>query len=301
MSEPLRVALADQLALSRAREAARNGDLAEAARLLDELDPTAPALDLRARVHAQLGELVKADACWARVQLLQPGHEGARAGRAAIARIRSGGRARPLFTPGRTAAATALIAVAAVAGGILWAASGGGPASAASGGRGTAALAAAVQRADTLQQRLDALDAGQRTAADQRSRQLDLIAARVTLPGVRVERRADEVRVVFDDGLFSSGTELTRRAPRLLTDLGGRLTDLAASATVVGHAVAVPGGPSSGGSPVALARAEVAAEYLARGSGLPLTAFHLATADQADSPHPDPARNRTVTLILTPA
>ncbi|TVT61219.1 hypothetical protein FNH05_03420, partial [Amycolatopsis rhizosphaerae] len=298
MSEPLRVALADQLILSRAQDAARDGDLAEAARLLDELEPAVPVLDLRARVHAQAGELVKADACWARVQLLEPGHEGAEAGRAAVARIRSGGRARPLVTPGRTATAAALIAVAAVTGGILWAsAAGGGPAGASSGasngaageasGGGDAALAAAVQRADTLQQRLAALDAGQRAAADERSRRLDRIAAQVALPGVRVERRADEVRVVFDEGLFSSGTEPARQAPGLLAELGRRLTGLPVSVTVVGHAVAVPGGPSSGGSPVALARAEVAAEHLARGSGLPLTAFRLATADQSDAPHPD--------------
>jgi hypothetical protein len=65
------------------------------------------------------------------------------------------------------------------------------------------------------------------------------------------------------------------------------------------RAVAVPSGPATGGSVIALERAEVAAQHLAGAAGLPLTAFLLATADQARQPFPDDARNRTVTLVIT--
>ena len=65
--------------------------------------------------------------------------------------------------------------------------------------------------------------------------------------------------------------------------------------------VAVPGGRTSGGSSVAHGRALRAAQQLADGSGLPLTAFTLVSADQADGPFPDAARNRTVSLLVTPA
>jgi molecular chaperone DnaK len=40
--------------------------------------------------------------------------------------------------------------------------------------------------------------------------------------------------------------------------------------------------------------------YLARGGDGSLTAFTLATADQAQGPFPDAARNRTVTLLVVP-
>ncbi|GAB3894639.1 hypothetical protein GCM10029964_073400 [Kibdelosporangium lantanae] len=70
---------------------------------------------------------------------------------------------------------------------------------------------------------------------------------------------------------------------------------------VIGHGVAVNGGPQSGGSSVALARASVAAQALAQASDLPMTAFTVASADQSAVPHPgDEARNRTVSLLVTP-
>ncbi|MFB7701694.1 hypothetical protein ACFC0H_07320, partial [Streptomyces niveus] len=102
-----------QLAVSRAHSAARAGDLDLAARLLDELgeldgpgEPGEPggvgratvvaALNLRAKVHAQRGELPEADACWSRVEALAPDDPDAAAGRRRLAEIGAGRRhARP--------------------------------------------------------------------------------------------------------------------------------------------------------------------------------------------------------------
>ncbi|MFD9870352.1 hypothetical protein ACFWWX_24440, partial [Streptomyces niveus] len=123
-TDPARArALSLQLALSRAHSAARAGDLDLAARLLDELDgldgPDAfsdratvlAALNLRAKVHAQRGELTEADACWSRVEAIAPGDPDAAAGRRTLAKIAAGRRhARPVVHTGRVAVVAAALA-----------------------------------------------------------------------------------------------------------------------------------------------------------------------------------------------
>ncbi|HEY6424867.1 MAG TPA: hypothetical protein VIY28_16830 [Pseudonocardiaceae bacterium] len=107
--------------------------------------------------------------------------------------------------------------------------------------------------------------------------------------------------MVFDQGLFLPDSDrLTPAGAAKLAELGVRLAGREVSITLVGHAVAVPGGPATGGSVVGQWRAAAAAQALADGSGLPLTAFTLVAADQAQGPFPDPARNRTVTLHIAP-
>lgn len=278
-----------ELALYRARTAAREGNLDEAVRLLAALDSSSPAvLDLRARVHAQRGELDEADRCWARVSTPE-----AAAGRAQLDRIRSGRRrARPVVTTGRVAAAAVLVCTLAV-GGVVWSL---GDTSSPPPGTPSA------DRAQALEQRLAVMERERAAAVAGRSEALDAIAASFTMPGVVVHRRDDDVQVVFDEGMFGGDSAVVALASvPLLQELGRRLATTPATMTVVGHSVTVPGGRTSGGAPIALDRAMAAAEQLAAGGGLPLTAFTLTTADQQAGPHPDPSRNRTVTLLLTPA
>lgn len=282
-----------ELAVYRARTAARAGNLAEAARLLADLDEPA-ALDLRARVHAQRGELAEADRCWARVQELTPADEVAAHGRRLIEKIQSGHRRpRPLVTTGR---ATAVVLVGAVLAGTWLTSNQDVPPPAAN------EQPRLHQEIEDLRDRLAALDEERATAATRRTRTLDAIAAALTMPGLRAERRADDVRLVFDAALFGpNGVTVNRPGAALLTELGRKLAGIDIRTTVVGHAVAVPGSTPSGGAPIALDRAQAAAEHLARGGNLPLTAFTLVSADQAEGPHPDVARNRTVTLLITPS
>jgi hypothetical protein len=289
VSTPLREAVSDQLALSRAQAVARAGDMDEALRLLESVSTaTVPVLDLRARVQAQRGELAGADESWAAVLRLDPDDRAARAGRAAIARIRSGGASRPLLRPVRVSG-LALVLVAGAIVGLVAIPRGSGPAPT------PAPPDPAVAR---LQGQLASLRASSAASSSAAARRLDALAARFVLPGVRVERRSSEVQLVFETGIFRSGTSLAPGSAELLASVGKRLKGV--STTVVGHAVAVPGGVTSGGSLVAYERAEVAARLLSRASGLPLTAFALATADQSDSPFPDARRTRTVTLLLRP-
>jgi hypothetical protein len=289
--------LHDRITLGQAHTAAWAGDLDRAARLLDDLDAamaSSPAsLDLRARIHAQRGDLDDADVCWARVLLLHPENPEAAAGRATIARIRAGRPARPLLTAGRVAVLAAVL-VTVVAADLVRIHYG-------DGDPPPATAAAPPDPAPAEIQRLERQIAAAQDQTRVRSRELDRIAATFTIPGVRAQRRATDVRLVFTDGLFRSGTDLARGSRPLLARVGRRLTGLRVSTTVVGHTVAFPGGRTSGGSPTAYARAQVAAQELATAAGLPLTAFTLATADQSAGPHPEAPRNRTVTLVLRPS
>ncbi len=293
-----------ELALYQAQAAAWAGDLAEAGRLLDELDTprSVGVLDLRARVHAQLGELDEADRCWSQVQELAPDDPGAVEGRRTIERIRAGrSRVRPVVTTGRVSVAAAALACVVLAGGATWLASGAPQGD-------DARLRQEAERAQDLEERLAASDSARAAADDERSaaetrhkQALDDIAGLLSMPGVVVERRDGDVRVSFEAGLFgANGVTVSRDGSALLTELGRSLATMPVDTTIVGHAVAVAGGPATGGAGIALDRAQAAAERLAEGGGLPLTAFTLVSGDQADGPFPDAARNRTVTLLIAP-
>ncbi|HEY0472691.1 MAG TPA: hypothetical protein VGD34_13525 [Kribbella sp.] len=308
----LPLALAEEVVVSRAASAARRGDLDQAAALLTELGAETPAvLNLLARVRAQQGQWEEADRCWARVQELHPADAEAAAGRKSVAKIVARKRpGRPIIQPLRVAVVAGTAAVAVIAGAVVWLDDGGPRAPAAEPSPSTAVsspvggadprLQEQTRRADELQRQLAQLDAQRKAAAAQLAARLEAISRQVALPGVIVQRRPDSVRVLFRDGAFARDAELTAASDELLTRLGARLANLDATITVVGHSVAVPGGPASGGSRMALARARVGAQRLADGGKLPLTTFALESADQRQGPFREAARNRTVSLLITP-
>ncbi|MEU0524662.1 hypothetical protein [Streptomyces niveus] len=340
-TDPARArALSLQLALSRAHSAARAGDLDLAARLLDGLDgldgPDGPdafsdratvlaALNLRAKVHAQRGELTEADACWSRVEAIAPGDPDAAAGRRTLAKIAAGRRhARPVVHTGRVAVVAAALAGAVLIGGGGWLLANGDDGDAdrqssdsvAEADTGSERLREESRRADALRERLEALEAGDTAAAARRDSTLDAVEKRLAMPGVEIRRHADDVQLVFSTGVFPYDSVIGPQGASALTEIGRRLAGLESGpgagagggtgvqTTVVGHSVAVPGGAPSGGSVVALNRARVAAQYLAQDSDLRLTDFRLVSADQRRGPFPateaNAPRNRTVTLLITP-
>ncbi|MGK5740042.1 hypothetical protein [Micromonospora sp. URMC 103] len=297
------------LAVSRAAAAARRGELEAAANVLTGLaaqeDPA--ALDLLARVRAQQGRWHDADECWARVQAVDPEHAGAAEGRRAVAGILAGKRRpRPVAQPARVAVLGGVLAAAALAGGAV-AVDGGDPVRPGSTAPAAAAPSPAGiddaerRRAEELARQVAQAEAERAAAAQRLTARLDGIAARLTMPGVVVKRRAGTVEVYFREGLFSRDARLTDDGAVLLADVGrrlGRLDDV--SITVVGHSVPVPGGRTSGGTGTALSRAQVAARELAEASDLPLTAFTLRSADQSQRPFAQETRNRTASLVLAP-
>ncbi|WDV55128.1 tetratricopeptide repeat protein [Streptomyces coeruleorubidus] len=297
------------LLVSRARGLARAGELGGALRLLREAETTElgahrDVLDLRARVHAQRGETAEAAQCWQRVLARHPEDPAARAG---LARL---GRTGPLAALGRHRTRTALVAAAcvvtAVVAGVVTTpdgprtaradtdrAAGQSPGASATAGSGRPNPGDGATGASGTE------GAGQQEdpAAARRAAAL---AHDLRAPGLRVTVHGDTVEVAFAEGLFSEGAQLTPAGARQLALLGERLGGRHLAVTVHGHAATVPGAPHSGGSVVALWRALVAARELSAASGEPLTAYTTDSADQRDAPYPDPARNRTVTLVISP-
>ncbi|MFJ4978529.1 tetratricopeptide repeat protein [Streptomyces coeruleorubidus] len=282
------------LLVSRARVLARAGELEGALRLLREAEATETGghrdvLDLRARVHAQRGETAEAAECWQRILTRHPQDPSAKAG---LARL---GRTGPVAALGRHRARTALVAAAcavtAVVAGVVTTLDGPGTA------RADTDRAAGGHRSP----RVSATAEGGQEEDQAEARRAAALADDLRAPGRRVTVHGGNVEVDFTQGLFSEGARLTPAGARQLALLGDRLGGRHLSVTVHGHAATVPGAPRSGGSVVALWRALVAARELSAASGEPLTAFTMDSADQRDAPYPDPARNRTVTLVISPA
>ncbi|MFW6691585.1 tetratricopeptide repeat protein [Streptomyces sp. MAR4 CNX-425] len=294
------------LLVARVRTAVRAGELDEALRLLRAADARDVAerrdlLDLFARVHAQRGELDAAASYWRRVRTRHPDDPAAAAGLARLDRLnRRGPRASLARHRTRTAAVAAVCAAAALATGAVGAVAlvdDGDPAA----GPAAAAAPAAGQIEERVRKELaDAAESARTREAARRAEAARDLARTLRSPGVRARARDAAVEVAFTDGVFSTGAELTPAGTARLAALGADLTALDAGIAVHGHAATVPGAPRRGGSVVALWRALVAARELSAASGKPLTAFTTASADQREAPYAEDAKNRTVTVVITP-
>ncbi|MCK2242969.1 MULTISPECIES: lipopolysaccharide assembly protein LapB [unclassified Crossiella] len=275
------------LAAAEAAALARAGKPAEALTVLAaQADDQPVVLDLQARVHAQLGDLAAADRAWKRVLELRPEDPAALAGCALIAEISEGRRRRkpvPVLALGGAAAAVLVVAAAVVLPIGL------------SGQAEVTPMATA-----TSSPPVSSTPAPPTAATDPR---LAGLAETLAAPGTQVHRAGRELRIVFADGLFQpGGNRFTAAGRRALAEWAQRLRGTAVRVTVLGHGVALPGGPASGGSTVALGRASAAAAVLA-GPGLPLSAITVATAEQTEAPFHGPeaaARNRTVVVVVAP-
>ncbi|MFB9929680.1 hypothetical protein ACFORO_37840 [Amycolatopsis halotolerans] len=282
-------ALERELVLAEGADLARRGDYEAAVALLEPDSAGDPArLDLLARVHAQSGDLVAADAAWAAVLALQPDNSAAEAGRRVIAKVHSGRLPRrPVRRYLLTAGAVVLVG-GAIAGGVVLTTR----------QPPAAPVVMAAKPEDGLRAELDRLhsvESRDAAAAEERQERLNQLAKSLAAPGATTKAGTDAVTVNFDRSLFSPNATTPNVAGQTaLTNWADVLKGHSVRVTVIGHGVAVPGGPSSGGSTVSLARASAAARVLAGASGLPLTAFAVSSADQGATPA------RTVTLEVRP-
>ncbi|WP_407560309.1 tetratricopeptide repeat protein [Streptomyces sp. 184] len=294
------------LLVARVRTAARAGDLDDALRLLraaETRDARSVAerpdvLDLFARVHAQRGELDAAATYWRRVRTRHPDDPSAAAGLARIARLDgTGPRASLARHRTRTAVVAAVCAVAVVATGAVALVD-----DEPSGPSRTQPVAASEQQIEQrVREELAAAEQSARAREDSRREAAARDLARTLgSPGLRPQVRGGSVEVAFTEGVFSEGAELTPEGAASLTALGERLTALDARVAIHGHAATVPDAPRSGGSVLALWRALIAARELSASSGRPLTDFTTSSADQREAPYAQDAKNRTVTVVVTP-
>ncbi|WP_037367756.1 hypothetical protein [Amycolatopsis orientalis] len=282
-------ALERELVLAEGADLARRGDYEAAVALLEPDSAGDPArLDLLARVHAQAGDLAAADAAWAAVLALRPGDPAAEAGRRVIAKVHSGRlRRRPIRRYLLTAGAV-LVVGGAITGGVVLTSRHSSP-----------PVVSAAKSDDGHRAELDRLRSAQSrdaTVAKERQERLTDLAKALAAPGVTTKAGTDAVTVSFDRRLFGPNATSPNESGRTaLTEWARVLKGQSIRVTVIGHGVAVPGGPASGGSTVSLARAASAARMLAGASGLPLTAFAVASADQGAN------SARTVTLEVRPS
>ncbi|MER7375603.1 tetratricopeptide repeat protein [Streptomyces lanatus] len=294
---PAADSLRTALLVSRARTAARSGDLDGAVRLLHDADDAhRDVLDLLARLHAQRGELARAAEYWRRVQEQHPRDPAAAAGLARIDRLgRRGPRSALARHRAGTALAAAVCAVAAITAGTV----------ALTDARGDRPAPSQTDRAERLAERLDAERRAQQAQdrareAERRAEAARALADALRAPGIAPVAQDGSVEVAFADGLFSEGAELTPVGAERLAVLGERLAGRTVRVEIYGQTATVPGAPTSGGSVLSLWRALIAARELSTAADKPLTAFTTASADQRDAPFAGVARNRTVTVVITP-
>jgi len=250
-----------EVALAGARALARRGRFAEAEGLLDDAwrdaEPSAACLDLRARIHAQQGQLESADACWERAQRLAPGEPAYAAGRRRIARLRSGSR-----RPGRVTGAVVCVVVLLAGGAVAV--------------RATTAHDAAPRAVVTR-------PAPSATPPDV------LATLDPHVPGTHVRRTHDELAVTFTHGLFGKDAVFARGARPVLGRLGARLRPYADRIviTVIGYTDDRPmtdGGPYASNLELGAARAGAVREVLRRAAGMPTSRIAVSSLGGVDGP-----------------
>ena len=278
-----------EVALAGARELARRGQFAEAEELLADAwrdgEPSAACLDLLARIHAQQGRLEAADGYWERAQRLAPGEPAYAAGRARIARLRSGSR-----RPGRGAAVVVGVVVL-VAGGVVLGrvldrtpdavrtiAARPGPSAPSSANASAAASTAPSSPAPDV-----------------------LTALNPRVPGTRIHRAPDELAVTFTRDLFGKDAAFTPSGRAVLTRLGARLRPYRDRLviTVIGYTDDRPmtrGGPYASNLELGEARAGAVREVLRRTSGMPTARITVSSLGGVTAP-----RARTAVLRISPA
>jgi hypothetical protein len=238
---------------ARAAELARAGEHDAAVRILDGLGRDPDTLDLLARVHAQRGDFAAAAEVWSEVLAQEPANPSALAGTKLITAITEGKRrARPL--PLAVIGSTAVV-VAALAGVLV---------------------AQQTPAPPPLPTAAPPSPATQSAAVTPDPREAALRSLMTELAGadVRLEQHDDGVRVVFQRGMFlPDSTELSQEGRGQLERWGRLLRGKEVRVTVLGHGVVVPGGPTTGGSATALARAAAAVEVLADAGEQPATTF----------------------------
>ncbi|TDD32229.1 hypothetical protein E1287_23680 [Actinomadura sp. KC06] len=275
-----------EVTVAQARALARAGRYAEAEELL-EGEHGAVVLDLKARMYAQQGRLDEADRCWAEVAAISPGDPGAAEGRRRIAQIRAAAASPRRFVLARSAFRLGTAAVV---------------------------LLAFVMLADVW---LDRDEPGApapvpSTPVTSPSPAPDPIAAlRLKGSGLHVERRAGEIEVTFERGLFRRDAALTPRGRAVLANLGRQLRPYAdqVSVTVIGHTdrrAVHPGGGYASNAELGMLRATVVREVLRSSARIPTAQFSISTLAGLLPPYPgdgasgDP-RNRTVSVRISAA
>lgn len=286
-------AVVSQIMLLRATERAQDGDLEAALVLLSQIQPTLAAIDLRAGIELQRGNLETARALWNEVLEKAPGYSSAKKGLRALELASSRGRAWRRYAP---VAGAVLIGLAAL---TVW-------------------LSSSMKEtqetnavSETVLQPSAAADRAAGVAAPQPSEAAETAAVdepAATLPDIElpagVTQRGDghARSYVFDGALFSEGVHFSAGARERLTALGRALEPHLDTIAIelVGH---VDSNPESAdrrfhdNTELALSRANAALGRLVRTTQIPAERVSLRALGEYPGPFEDVShdpRNRTI-------
>lgn len=289
-------AVVSQIKLLRATERAQDGDLEAALVLLSQIQPTLAAIDLRARIELQRGNLENARALWNEVLEKSPGYSSAKKGLRALELTASRGKVLRRYAP---VAGAVLLGLGGLA---VWV---------------PASLKKAPETKVVAQSMLQPSAAAEPAAivAAPESAPVAAVAEPVaSLPeielpaGVTLRREGHVQSYVFDEALFSEGVYFTAGARERLTALGRALEPHldAIEIELVGH---VDSNPEShdrrynDNTELALSRANAALGRLVRTTHISAERFGLRAVGERIGPYeeatPDP-RNRTVEIRVQP-
>jgi len=270
-------ALVAQIAVSHATELARSGRYADAESALALAERTPPALDLLARICAQQGRLVEAQALWSEATRLEPNNESFRTALQRVARMNRGSS---WVRAGRFLAAVA-IAVLLVILLLNW------------------------QKNWWRRERSELVT--ELRLQVPLSQPAKTPPIRLTVPGTTL-RNEDGVAVLrFNSGLFMHGDRLTPQGRSVLMDvaeqlklIGGRI-----AVCVVGYGDNLPVSRSSrfrDNRALALARADAAARVISYKANLTTGELSVWSGEGSIYPNDSPenrARNRTVEVRIS--
>ena len=238
-------------------------------------------LDLLARIRAQQGKLLEAEALWAQAAQAAPDNGAFRAALECIARMQN----RPLRIA-RIFSGVALLVIAMAAAWQGWRVS---------------------RELDSLH-RLVFEIAKQSPAGAAGQASVPLQPEQITMAGVSWRAEQNVHLANFEAGLFSRGSALTASGAAMLTELGRKLEAQETKYSVIitgctDDRPLPPGGKYRDNAALGMARAVAVAEHLRKTTRLPERLLLVRAGSAADAPFPNDspanrARNRTVTIRI---
>jgi flagellar motor protein MotB len=283
--EPLR-ALLLEARFAQAVNLARAGHYSEAENLLAGItqeESRAPMrLDLLARIRAQQGKLLEAEALWAQAAQVAPGNGSFQAGLERIARLQN----RPL----RIVRISSVVAVLVIVLAAVW-------------------LGWKVSRElDSVRSLVLEMRDKSPAGALSRAAGVPLQQEQIKIAGISLRTEHNMLLATFDAGLFPRGTLLTASAAGLLTEFGRKLEaqEGKVSVEITGCTDDSPmpaGGRYRDNSALGMARAVTVVEHLRKTTRLPERLLLVRAGSDAAAPYPNDspanrARNRTVTIRI---
>lgn len=282
---PLR-ALLLEARFAQAVNLARAGHYSEAENVLAGMaqeESAAPMrLDLLARIRAQQGKLLEAEALWAQAAQVAPDNGSFRAARERTARLQN----RPLRFA-RIFSWVAVFLILLIAAWQSWRVS---------------------RELDSLRSLVFEIAKGSPAGAAGPAASVSLQQEQLKIAGVSLRAEQNALLAVFDAGLFSRGTVLTASGAALLTELGRALEAQQAKFLVeitgcTDNSAMPPGGRYRDNAALGMARAVTVAEHLRKTTRLPERLLLVRAGSAADAPYPNDspanrARNRTVTIRI---